>query len=72
MPKTRRIPTATLAIALFSSSELALAQSPPQPLKPVTVCEVLMNQQAYNGKNVAVIGRSGRTEEGHWLTETNL
>ena len=28
-----------------------------------------MNQQTYNGKNIAVIGRSGRTDEGHWLME---
>src|SRR5436309_852518 len=28
-----------------------------------------MNRLALNGKNVAVIGRSGSTDEGRWLTE---
>jgi hypothetical protein len=47
----------------------AAAQPPPQPLKPVTVCELLVNQDKYNGTNVAVIGRYDYTNEGSWLTE---
>jgi hypothetical protein len=40
-------------------------------LNPVTVCEVLANPIAYNGKNIALLGRSGETFEGWWLTEDN-
>jgi hypothetical protein len=47
----------------------AAAQPTSTPLKPVTVCEILMNQESYNGKNVAVIGRYDYTNEGDWLSE---
>jgi hypothetical protein len=55
-----------LGIVLLAGSH---AQPNPQPLKPVTVCEILMNQEKYNGTNVAAIGRSSQTSEGHWLME---
>jgi hypothetical protein len=45
------------------------AQSAPPPLKPVTVCEILVNQEKYNGTNVAVLGRYDYTNEGQWLSE---
>ena len=61
-------PILKLLLFVVMLSFRAAAQSP-QPLKPVTVCEVLMDQQAYNGKNVAVIGRFGETNEGKWLSE---
>src|SRR5690242_5982689 len=62
-------PILNLLLFVVMLSFRAAAQPPSQSLKPVTVCEVLMNQQTYNGKNVAVIGRFGQTDEGRWLTE---
>jgi hypothetical protein len=47
----------------------AAAQTTPAPLKPVTVCEILVNQEKYNGTNAAVIGRYDYTNEGQWLSE---
>ena len=38
-------------------------------LLPVTVCEVLANPQQFNGKNLAILGRFGVTDEGEWLSE---
>jgi len=48
---------------------LAQATSGEAPLVPVTVCEILASPQQFNGKNVAVLGRLGRTNEGWWLGE---
>ena len=39
------------------------------PLRPVAVCDVLRDLQAFSGKTVALIGRSTGTEEGWWLDE---
>jgi hypothetical protein len=54
-----------LGLLLFSRA----AAEPTPPLKPVTVCEILKNQEKYNGTNVAVIGRYEYTNEGQWLSE---
>jgi hypothetical protein len=35
----------------------------------MTACEILKNQEKYNGKNIAVIGRYDYTNEGQWLSE---
>jgi|ERR1041385_4416255 hypothetical protein len=35
----------------------------------VTVCEVLKDPQHFNGKDLAVLGRFGYTDEGLWLSE---
>ena len=37
------------------------------PLKPVTVCEILFNQPNFEGKNVAVLGRTYFNGGGRWL-----
>src|SRR5438093_8520912 len=52
---------------------LLLAATPPQkktndpPSDFATVCEVLANRGAYDGKVVALIGRRSSTDEGFWL-----
>jgi hypothetical protein len=38
-------------------------------LVPLTVCEVLANPLQFNGKDLAVLGRFGITDEGRWLSE---
>jgi hypothetical protein len=38
-------------------------------LEPVTVCEVLQNLAAYDGKVVAVVGRFSFRQAGRWLGE---
>jgi hypothetical protein len=38
-------------------------------LQPVTVCEVLQDLQAYDGKVVAVVGRFSSRQTGRWLGE---
>ena len=39
------------------------------PLQPVTVCEVLQNLQAYDGKVAAIVGRYSFRQAGRWLGE---
>jgi hypothetical protein len=39
------------------------------PLQPVTVCEVLQDLSAYDGKVVAVVGRFSYRQAGRWLGE---
>jgi len=39
------------------------------PLRPVTVCEVLQDLAAYDGKVVAVVGRFSKRAAGRWLGE---
>ncbi len=52
---------------------LLLASTPPQtktndpPSDFATVCEVLANRGAYDGKVVALVGRWSSTDEGFWL-----
>ena len=42
-----------------------------QPIKPVTVCEVLEDLPRYSGKTIAVLGRlASNLIDGAWLTET--
>jgi hypothetical protein len=54
-----------LGIGLF-----ALVAHPAEPaLVPVTVCEVLRDLPAYEGKPVAVLGRYSYRQDGRWLGE---
>jgi hypothetical protein len=39
------------------------------PIVPVTVCEVLGNPAAYEGKDVAVLGRYSFRKDGRWIGE---
>ena len=47
----------------------AAAQGAGPRLQPVTVCEVLQDLAAYDGKVVAVIGRFSFRQNGRWLGE---
>jgi hypothetical protein len=40
-------------------------------LQPVTVCEVLQDLSAYDGKVVAIVGRFSFRHNGRWLDEQN-
>jgi hypothetical protein len=40
-----------------------------EPLRPVTVCEVLQDLSAYDGKVVALVGRFSFRQSGRWLGE---
>jgi hypothetical protein len=55
-------------MALLSAG-LLLAGEP--ALQPVTVCEVLQDLSAYDGKVVAVVGRFSFRHNGRWLGEQN-
>ena len=46
-----------------------LVRAAEAPLHPVTVCEVLQDLAAYDGKVAAVIGRFSRRDTGRWLGE---
>jgi Gram-negative bacterial TonB protein C-terminal len=41
----------------------------PGGVKPVTVCEVLSNPVAYDGKDIALLGRFDHSPDGNWLSE---
>jgi hypothetical protein len=53
-------------LALFTAA-LAVAGDPPVP--PLTVCEVLADLSAYEGKDVAVVGRYSFRRDGRWIGE---
>jgi hypothetical protein len=40
-----------------------------EPIKVLTVCDVLLGGADFNGKTVAVLGRFAGSEEGQWLVE---
>jgi hypothetical protein len=46
-----------------------LLQGAEPPIEPVTVCEVLQDLSAYEGKVVAVVGRFSLRQTGRWLGE---
>jgi hypothetical protein len=46
-----------------------LVRAAEPPLRPVTVCEIMQNLAAYDGKVVAVVGRFSARQTGRWLGE---
>jgi hypothetical protein len=56
---------------LFFLMALAVNATTPAdpPLVPVSVCEVVRDLSAHNGKNIAVLGRYSFRENGRWLGE---
>ena len=40
-----------------------------QPVKVVTVCDILLDPSSFNGKSIVVLGRLAATDEGVWLVE---
>jgi hypothetical protein len=57
-----------LMMALLSGTLLYGAEP---TLQPVTVCEVLQDLSAYDGKVVAMVGRFSFRQNGRWLGEQN-
>jgi hypothetical protein len=56
---------------LFLTLVCSLVVGAEPALQPVTVCEVMQDLQAYDGKVVAVVGRFSSRQAGHWLGEQN-
>ena len=54
---------------LLSLLYCAVAQAAEPRLQPVTVCEVLQDLSAYDGKVAAVVGRFSYRQGGRWLGE---
>jgi hypothetical protein len=55
-----------ISLAVFLAA-FAIAADPPIP--PVTVCEILADLPAHEGKDVAVLGRYSFRREGRWMGE---
>lgn len=55
-------------LAVLSAGLLLAEES---TLQPVTVCEVLQDLSAYDGKVVAMVGRFSFRQNGRWLGEQN-
>jgi hypothetical protein len=54
---------------LFLTVVCPLIEGAEPALQPVTVCEVLQDLSAYDGKIVAVVGRFSSRQAGRWLGE---
>src|SRR5450759_3216926 len=64
-----RVPGSTaigrsISLAVFLAA-FAIAADPPIP--PVTVCEILADLPAHEGKDVAVLGRYSFRRDGRWI-----
>jgi len=57
-----------LAFGAFLIGCVAFAAEEPA-IVPVTVCEILRDPAAYDGKSIAVLGRYSFRESGRWLGE---
>jgi hypothetical protein len=60
---SRRLISLSLLLCAFA------AASDPPPLAPVTVCEILADLPAHEGKNYAVLGRYSFRRDGRWIGE---
>ena len=56
-----------LTAGVFLLTAFAAASDPPAALVPVTVCEVLADLPAHEGKNFAVLGRYSFRKDGRWI-----
>jgi hypothetical protein len=56
---------------MLAAACVAAADAPPAipPLTPVTVCEILADVHAHEGKNYAVLGRFSFRRDGRWIGE---
>ena len=55
--------------ALVFACLMAAPVKAADPIVPVTVCEVLADPGAYEGKDVAVLGRYSFRKDGRWIGE---
>jgi hypothetical protein len=54
----------------FLAAAIAFGQAnAEEPIKVVTVCDILSDPAGFNGKLIAVLGRYDATDEGSWLSE---
>jgi hypothetical protein len=60
----KRLVGCALMLAAFAG-----ASDPPPALAPLTVCEVLADLPAHEGKNFAVLGRYSFRKDGRWIGE---
>jgi hypothetical protein len=60
----KRVVGCWLVLAAF-----AVASDPPTAIVPMTVCEVLTDLAAHEGKSVAVLGRYSFRRDGRWMGE---
>jgi len=58
-----------LVIAVYALAVAGVAANVPD-IPVVTVCDVMSNMSAYNGRTVIVVGRYGHSMEGAWLDAT--
>jgi hypothetical protein len=68
---TKELVTLIMAGMAVVAVPSTFATSAQEKLQPITVCEVLSNPKAYNGKTIAVVGWLGGTDEGSWLDEVD-
>ena len=54
---------------LVAASACASAVAEDAPIVPLTVCEILRDLPAYDGKPAAVLGRYSFRQDGSWLSE---
>lgn len=61
---------ASFVWSAFLAAAIALGQTnAEEPVKVVTVCDILLGGAEFNGKTVAVLGRFVSSDEGQWLVE---
>jgi len=58
-----------LALAWFCAMPGAIAPAAEPPLVPLTVCEVLQDLTALDGKTIVVVGRYSFRQNGRWMGE---
>src|SRR5947199_5742815 len=58
----------TLALALLMAFSAIAADS---PITPVTVCEIIADLAAHEGKDMAVLGRYSFRHDGRWIGENS-
>ena len=61
------VPRRLVCCAVLMSAFAAAASAP--PIAPVTVCEVLADLPAHEGKEFAVLGRYSFRRDGRWMSE---
>ncbi|MEO8593285.1 MAG: hypothetical protein ABI759_08185 [Candidatus Solibacter sp.] len=67
LPRVQEIAVYRLLPIVLLAATFAVAADPTIP--PLTVCEVLADLPAYEGKDVAVLGRFSFRRDGRWIGE---
>jgi hypothetical protein len=64
-----RLQARTLCFTLLTASVAFGQTNTEQPVKVVTVCDILLDPSNFNGKSIVVLGRLSSSDEGSWLVE---